>query len=114
MQRLYSLRLILVGLVASLVLIFAPIHPAEASFAVDSAITTTIKSKFLAEQNLSALDIKVETTKGVVTLRGQVAKQSQSKLAEKIARETEYVSKVINQISVKSKQEKKKGKGKNK
>jgi len=66
----------------------------------DSAITTALKSKFLAEKGLDSMDIKVETTKGVVILRGQVVKKSQSVLAEKIARNTDGVRKVVNKISV--------------
>lgn len=66
----------------------------------DSAITTELKGKFLAEKTLDSMDIKVETTKGSVTLRGQVRKESQFDLAEKIARETRGVRKVVNKISV--------------
>ena len=66
----------------------------------DSAITTGLKTKFLAEKALDSMDIKVETTKGVVVLRGQVVKKSQSVLAGKIAQQTEGVRKVVNKISV--------------
>ena len=66
----------------------------------DSAITTELKGKFLVEKGLDSMDIKVETTKGIVTLRGQVVKEFQSSLAEKIARETKGVRGVKNKISV--------------
>ena len=66
----------------------------------DSAITTAVKSKFLAQKGLDSLDLKVETENGVVTLRGQVTKKSQQDLAVKIARETDGVRKVVNKISV--------------
>lgn len=66
----------------------------------DSAITTAIKSKFLAQKGLDSLDLRVETENGVVTLRGQVTNSAQQNLAVKIARETDGVRKVVNKISV--------------
>ena len=70
------------------------------NYASDTVITTEIKGKFLVEKDLDSMDIKVNTTNGVVTLRGQVTRESQSKTAEKIAQETTGVSKVVNKISV--------------
>ena len=66
----------------------------------DSAITTAIKSKFLAQKGLDSLDLKVETANGVVTLRGQVTSKAQQNMAVQIARETDGVRKVVNKISV--------------
>ena len=70
------------------------------TYVSDSAITTELKGKFLVEKGLDSMDIKVETTRGTVTLRGQVVKESQAALAEKIARETKGVRAVKNKISV--------------
>ena len=104
-----SLRLIAAGVLASLLLLSAPVYSAYAAdstaakaktYASDSAITTELKAKFLAEKGLDSMDIKVETTKGTVTLRGQVRKDSQSALAETIARDTKGVRDVKNKISV--------------
>lgn len=47
----------------------------------DTWITSKVKSTFLAEKDLSALDIKVETNKGVVSLSGVVATDAQRELA---------------------------------
>ncbi|TRX74105.1 BON domain-containing protein [Pseudomonas mangiferae] len=47
----------------------------------DTWITSKVKSTFLAEKDLSALDIKVETNKGVVSLSGTVATDAQRELA---------------------------------
>ena len=95
------------GMLACLLLAFAPVCPAHAAaadkakaYASDTAITTELKTKFLAEKDLDSLDIKVTTEKGVVTLRGQVVKASQAGLAEKIARNTKGVRSVQNKISV--------------
>ena len=98
--------LICAGILASLLLMFAqpyPAYPAASkakTYVSDSAITTELKAKFLAEKGLDSLDIKVATTNGVVTLRGQVEKEYQSGLAEKIARGTKGVRGVNNKISV--------------
>ncbi|MCL2124251.1 MAG: BON domain-containing protein [Desulfovibrionaceae bacterium] len=100
-------RLILAGILASLLLICVPAYSAHAAGAAkakayvsDSALTTELKAKFLAEKGLDSMDIKVTTTNGVVTLRGQVEKEYQSGLAERIARETKGVRGVHNKISV--------------
>ena len=83
-----------------------PSHAAQSKitrakkYVSDSAITTTLKAKFLAEKSLDSFDIKVKTTHGTVTLRGQVAKAHQYDLAEKIARETDGVQQVVNKISI--------------
>ena len=102
-------RLILAGILASLLLIFAPAYTAHAAsstgakaktYASDTAITTELKARFLAEKDLDSLDIKVETTNGIVTLRGQVIKESQSSAAERIARSVKGVRGVRNKISI--------------
>ena len=96
-------------LVSSLLLLAAQPYPAYAAasktakaktYMSDSAITTEIKAKFLAEKGLDSMDIKVETTQGIVTLRGQVVREHQSGLAEKIARAVSGVRGVNNKISV--------------
>ena len=101
--------LIFVGLLTSLLLVSAQPYSTYAAdstttkaktYASDAAITTELKGKFLAEKGLDSMDIKVETNKGVVTLRGQVAKESQSGTAERIARATKGVRKVVNKISI--------------
>jgi osmotically-inducible protein OsmY len=66
----------------------------------DSAITTAVKSKFMAQKGLDSLDLHVVTQNGIVTLRGQVTSESQQQLAVKVAKETEGVRKVVNKISV--------------
>jgi len=106
MGRPRSACLVLAGLLTSLLLIFAQSYSAYAAaskaktYVSDSAITTEIKGKFLVEKGLDSLDLKVETTKGIVTLRGQVVKESQAGLAEKIAQNTKGVRGVRNKISV--------------
>ncbi len=74
----------------------------KAGKAVDDAtITTKIKSAFVAEPSLSALDISVETNKGVVTLAGTVGSPVAADRARQIASGTEGVTKVKNDLVVK-------------
>ncbi|MCY1277748.1 Osmotically-inducible protein Y [compost metagenome] len=47
----------------------------------DTWITSKVKSAFVADQGLSALDIKVETNKGVVSLSGVVSSDAERDLA---------------------------------
>ena len=69
----------------------------------DSAITVLIKTKLAAEHLPSLKDIKVDTDdKGVVWLSGNADNQTAINRAESIARDTEGVRAVKNQISVKS------------
>jgi len=60
----------------------------------DSIITTKVKSSFVADSTVSALDISVETTKGVVNLTGLVNSEAERQRAVQIARETSGVKKV--------------------
>jgi hyperosmotically inducible protein len=47
----------------------------------DTWITSKVKSTFLADKNLSGMDIKVETNKGVVALSGMVKTDAERELA---------------------------------
>jgi len=70
------------------------------TYVADAAITSEIKARVLVEKSLDTLDIRVATTNGVVTLRGQVLTKSQSMTAEKIAKGVRGVNRVENNISV--------------
>lgn len=67
----------------------------------DASITTKIKAAFLAESTISSLDIKVETTNGVVTLSGTADSLESSKKAEEIAGVVSEVKQVNNQLVIK-------------
>lgn len=75
---------------------------AVADAADNARITATIKTKFVAEPNLSALTINVDTTDGVVTLSGSVKSHDQIARAMKIALETEGVREVISTLQIKA------------
>jgi len=66
----------------------------------DSAITAIVKSKLAVDNETSSADINVDTKGGVVTLTGVVATQANKEQAERIARNTEGVTRVINNITV--------------
>ena len=68
--------------------------------AADSAITAIVKSKLAVDNETSSANINVDTKGGVVTLTGVVTTQANKEQAERIARNTEGVTRVINNITV--------------
>lgn len=68
--------------------------------ASDSAITTKIKSKFVADSVVSVFNVGVRTYEGTVTLSGSVGSHVARKQAENLARETKGVTAVNNLIVV--------------
>lgn len=63
-------------------------------FVDDSVITTKVKSSFVADSAVSALDISVETSQGVVNLTGIVNNEQERQRAIQIAQETNGVKQV--------------------
>src|SRR5262249_57174609 len=66
----------------------------------DSAVTAIVKSKLAVDSETSSANINVDTKGGVVTLTGVVTTQADKEQAERIARNTEGVTRVINNITV--------------
>jgi hyperosmotically inducible protein len=60
----------------------------------DTWITTKVKADLLATENVSGLDIKVETVNGVVTLSGAVANKAQKDKAVEVATKIKGVTRV--------------------
>ncbi|CAN4278048.1 BON domain-containing protein [Pseudoxanthomonas sp. LjRoot125] len=60
----------------------------------DAWITTKVKADLLATENVSGLDIKVETIDGVVALTGAVANQTQKDKAVAVAKQIKGVTRV--------------------
>ena len=67
----------------------------------DAAITTKVKGEFVRDPIVKALDVKVETFKGIVQLSGFVDSAQQKARAEQIARNTPGVQGVQNNIAIK-------------
>ncbi len=66
----------------------------------DAMITSTLKTKLLADPDVAALKIDVDTTNGVVTLTGNVKTAAERDEALRITRETEGVKSVIDRLTV--------------
>jgi hypothetical protein len=66
----------------------------------DAGITTALKSKLVADDTVKARQISVDTKDHVVTLTGEVRTQAEKDKAEQIARSTDGVRDVVDQIAV--------------
>src|SRR5262252_10377447 len=92
-----AMRVLLIVLGAFLALTAAN---CERRSVADSAITAIVKSKLAADNEINSANINVDTKGGVVTLTGVVTTQANKEQAERIARNTEGVTRVINNITV--------------
>jgi hyperosmotically inducible periplasmic protein len=66
----------------------------------DAAITSAVKTKFLAEPGVPGTAINVDTNNHVVTLTGTVKSKAEAEKAVMIARETKGVKRVVNHLKV--------------
>ena len=64
----------------------------------DAWITTKIQSKLVGDRDIKARDIDVSTHDGVVTLKGHVLNEPLRQLAETLAKNTDGVTQVVNQL----------------
>ena len=85
----------LAGLTAAAALLFT-----VACGQTDAGITTAVKSKMAADDTVKAYQIDVDTSNKVVTLRGEVETAAQKDQAVMIARNTDGVRDVIDQLRV--------------
>jgi osmotically-inducible protein OsmY len=76
---------------------------AIADATADARITGAIKTKLLTSRDLSALDISVNTTAGVVTLSGHVSSPDNIGKAMLLAMETDGVREVVSTLQVRAK-----------
>jgi osmotically-inducible protein OsmY len=67
----------------------------------DARVTASIKGKLVADSSLSALDISVNTTDGIVTLSGRVQSHEHIQKAMDLALATDGCTKVISTLQVK-------------
>jgi len=66
----------------------------------DGWLTTKIQSKFVGDRDIHATDISVSSHDGVVTLKGRVQNEPMRALAVAIAKNTDGVTQVVDQLSV--------------
>lgn len=90
------------GLLAATITVSACSTTREASSQLsDAGITSKVKAKFAADPEVSNVaSIDVDTQEGVVRLSGNVDTQAQKEEAEKLAKQTEGVRYVRNDIDV--------------
>ena len=67
----------------------------------DGALTAKIKSKMALDDSVKALNIDVDTTKGIVTISGTVRSQSEHQRALQLAKETNGVREVVDRLVIK-------------
>lgn len=67
----------------------------------DKWLGSKIKSKLIAEPEIRSLNIDVDVHKGIVTLTGVVGNTYQRKRAMEIARATDGIRRVVNNLTVK-------------
>jgi hyperosmotically inducible protein len=70
---------------------------------MDEQISTSIRSRFAADADLSAQGLRVDTRQGVVTLRGTVASFAQRDRAIRLAEDVRGVQRVDSQININTK-----------
>jgi hyperosmotically inducible periplasmic protein len=66
----------------------------------DASITAQVKSSLLTHRSTSALDTKVETTDGVVTLSGIAKNDAEKSLVTKLVTDINGVTSVINNMTI--------------
>ncbi|MEP7083966.1 MAG: BON domain-containing protein [Betaproteobacteria bacterium] len=66
----------------------------------DEAITNTIRSSLRKDPDLGVLDVNVETREGVVWLNGSTYDSAARERAERIAKSSRGVTKVLNRLII--------------
>jgi hyperosmotically inducible periplasmic protein len=66
----------------------------------DAALTTKVKTKFLADTSISGLKIDVDTKNDVVTLSGTVPTAAEKRKAVEVAKATDGVKSVVDNLKV--------------
>lgn len=80
----------------------SPTRESTGEYIDDATITTRVKSAFVKDEEISALDIKVNTFKGKVQLAGFADDTKAIRRAEDIARSVPGVKEVENDIHLKA------------
>jgi BON domain-containing protein len=66
----------------------------------DAGITTSVKLSLAFEPGVSAMEVHVNTNRGVVTLSGEVSTEAERQLAAKVAEDAANVKEVVNDLRV--------------
>lgn len=97
MKAIFS-SLLIIGLVACAP---TPTHEGTGEYLDDSLITGKVKAALVADPDLKATEINVETYKGTVQLSGFVSSQDDMPKAVALARKIDGVKAVKNDMAVK-------------
>jgi osmotically-inducible protein OsmY len=76
-------------------------HESTGEYMDDTTLTTKVKAKFVDDKAVNAMNINVETFKGTVQLSGFANNQAEADRAVQLARNTEGVKSVKNDIRLK-------------
>jgi hyperosmotically inducible periplasmic protein len=90
----------LVALVATFVLAGCSTTVSADRQIADSEITASVKTRLAADPDVAAINIDVDTLEGTVTLSGRVKTDKERQEALEIARGTEHVRKVVDNLKV--------------
>ncbi|HEY7183192.1 MAG TPA: BON domain-containing protein [Blastocatellia bacterium] len=91
------MKLSFIAIVAALVI---SVTGCETRTATDATVTTAVKNRLAADPTTSAARVNVDTANGVVTLSGAVPTTAERSEAERIARNTQGVTQVVNNVTV--------------
>jgi hyperosmotically inducible protein len=73
-----------------------------AEIASDTTITSSINTLYVRDQLVSAFDVNVDTSRGVVTLYGNVPSQQAAQRAVELARSVAGVKRVQSKLAVRA------------
>jgi hyperosmotically inducible protein len=90
----------LLGAVVALMLVAGSPFPADAGAAEDTMITTKVKTKLTTDRVKNLVSVNVDTKDGVVHLKGTVPNEQAKADAERLAKDTDGVVSVTNDIKV--------------
>ncbi len=71
-----------------------------AEIAADATITSTINSRYVKDELVSAFDVNVDTNRGQVTLYGTVPSQAAAQRAVELARTVKGVTRIESKLTV--------------
>lgn len=102
MQRIIARTTLLVAVLTALTACSGtPARESTGEYLDDSLITTKVKTAFVEDKAVSALDIKVVTFKGAVQLSGFANSRQEIDRAAQLARDVKGVTSVKNDIRLK-------------
>ena len=89
--------MLLIVAVITLLVTSVPVHASKMD---DASITAQVKMTLLYHRSTSAINTKVVTKRGVVTLRGKASNAAEKNLAAKFANDVNGVKVVKNRMTI--------------